>query len=115
MPLRTLKGAAAYLAPQTKTLIKTVSHCFVKALFLFDGSAFVECQLDEHTISGSLDTEIRRIKYKAFGRMFGDYLEMIVFRYLEVFDHCFVDYSTDGFSVIRRPALDEVNSNERHK
>jgi hypothetical protein len=35
------------LVPQSKALVKTICYRFVKALFLFDGSPFVERQLDE--------------------------------------------------------------------
>jgi hypothetical protein len=43
------------LAPQSKTLVKTICYGFVKALFLFDGSPFVERQLDEYAIAGCRD------------------------------------------------------------
>jgi hypothetical protein len=50
------------LAPQSKTSVKTICYRFVKALFLFDGSPFVERQLNEYAIAGSLDVEISGIK-----------------------------------------------------
>jgi hypothetical protein len=50
------------LAPQRKTSVKTVCYRFVKALFLFNGSPFVERHLNEYAIVGSLDVEISGIK-----------------------------------------------------
>jgi hypothetical protein len=88
------------LAPQRKTLVQTICYRFVKALFLFDRSPFVERQLDEYAICGSLDTEISGIKNEAFGWMFCDYLETIILGDVQDSDHRFVDYLTDGSSVI---------------
>jgi hypothetical protein len=48
------------LLPQSSLLGKEERSCsrFVKALFLFDASPFVERQLNEYAIVGSLDFEI---------------------------------------------------------
>jgi hypothetical protein len=88
------------LAPQSKTSVKTIRYRLVKALFLLDGPTFVERQLNEYAIAGSLDSEISGIKYESFDWMLGDHLETIVLGHVQDRKHRFVNYFADGFSVI---------------
>jgi hypothetical protein len=47
--------------------------------------------------------------------MFCDHLETVILGHVQDCEHRFVNYFTDGSSVIGWLALDEVNANERHK
>src|SRR5690349_17866297 len=79
--------------------MKAFGDGLVEEFFLLHSSPFIEGDLDDDQVIGAIDAQILGIKDEMLFVVFGQDLEVVVFRYANGLAHGGIDQLSDAFGV----------------